>query len=273
MGVPVRGWRPDPGQAVRNVVNRCRQNTGEINVCRSRIPTRADRAAQAAPSVLARPMDTQETAQPRDTLDLVVFDFDGTLTTEDTFVGFMKHDMGTARWLARMVPLLPTFAAYKAGRIDRHAVKHAVVRAVFTGRHIADVEASAKDYAQTVIPKLIRPAGMERFRRRWSESKAGGPQVVVCSASISPYLESFFAEFEGLDIVSCRLATDSSGICTGGLDGMNVWGPQKMSALRERYPVHNLNIVEAYGDSEGDRALLDAAERPFWRPFRGVGES
>ena len=254
-------------------VNGARRQPECVNATRS-----LKTPAQALPMVIARAMDAHDTtpdATPpaEGPLDLYVFDFDGTLTTEDTFVGFMKYDMGTARWLARMARLTPVFVAYKLGRTDRHAVKRAVVKAVFTGRTLSEVEASAESYARDIIPALIRPAGMERFRERWADTLAGGPRTVVCSASISPYLEAFFADFEGLEIVCCRLRTDPDGTCTGDLDGMNVWGPQKIEALHAHYAERGLNIVEAYGDSEGDRALLDAAERPFWRPFRGFGES
>lgn len=199
---------------------------------------------------------------------LIVFDFDGTLTTKDTFVGFMKFYHGTARWYAKMVPLAGTFAAYKLGRIDRHAVKDAVVGAAFGGETITAVRESAKAYARDVIPALIRPDGQARLDRRLAEAAAGGPEVVICSASISPYLESYLHPLGVETIVACELAVDKLGLCTGELDGFNVWGENKMKALRERFGSHRIHLLESYGDSTGDRAILEAADAAFWRPFR-----
>ena len=199
---------------------------------------------------------------------LVVFDFDGTLTTEDTFVLFMKRYCGTLRWYAKMVPLLPVFLRYKLGRIDRHAVKHAVVGAVFTGEPMARIEAEAEGFAREDIPRLIRPSGMARFRERVAESESGGPEVVICSASISPYLRAFFAEVAPVRIVACELEIDPHGICTGRLRNRNVWGINKLKALREEFRSHTVHLAESYGDSAGDRTILDAADIAYWRPFR-----
>ena len=212
-------------------------------------------------------------SDPADTSDLpvkklVVFDFDGTLTTADTFVAFMKYYHGAARWYAKMVPLAGTFLAYKLGRIDRHAVKDAVVGAAFGGEPWSAVEASAQAFAAEVIPGLMRPLGLVRLRERLGEADAGGPEVVICSASISPYLEAYLRPLGVGRIVACELEMDESGMCTGTLRGFNVWGENKMKALREAFPRARLYLCESYGDSEGDRALLDAANVPFWRPFR-----
>ena len=204
----------------------------------------------------------------RDVKDLVVFDFDGTLTTEDTFVLFMKHYCGTFRWYLKMVPLLGVFARYKLGRIDRHAVKHAVVKAVFAGVPFANVQAEADRFAREDIPGLIRPKGLETFREKVAAMNNGGPQVIICSASISPYLEAFFRGELAVDIVSCELEVDSRGTCTGKLRTRNVWGDNKLEAIRERFHSYRVNLRESYGDTAGDRAILDAAQTAYWRPFR-----
>ena len=199
---------------------------------------------------------------------LFVFDFDGTLTTEDTFVLFMKYYHGRARWYARMAPLTPTFLSYKLGRIDRHAVKRAVVEATFTGEPWARVEATGRRFADEVIPTLLRPAGVARFRERIAQSREGGPLTVICSASITPYLEAFAESYGSPPVIACELEVDAQGLCTGRLAKPNVWGRKKVESLLRRFRSTGVHIVEAYGDSAGDRALLEAADTGFWRPFR-----
>ena len=207
--------------------------------------------------------------------ELVVFDFDGTLTTEDTFVLFMKRYCGTLSWYLKMLPLTSVFLRYKLGRIDRHAVKHAVVRAVFTGEPMARIASEAEAFARRDIPKLIRPAGLSRFTERVEAMGTGGPDVVICSASISPYLRSYIGllsedntAFTKVKIVACELEADAQKNATGRLRGRNVWGENKLKALREEFRSYSIHLVESYGDSAGDVAILDAADTAYWRPFR-----
>jgi|GEM_PF-76491 len=201
-------------------------------------------------------------------IPVIAFDFDGTLTTEDTFVGFMKYYHGSLRWYLKMLPLVPTFIRYKLGRIDRHAVKYAVTRAVFRDVPMAEVQARAESFAREVIPKLIRPEGIRHFEQRASAARNGGPQVVICSASIAPYLQVFFESHPDVEILACELEVDPNHICTGELRGYNVWGENKVKRLRERFGSDFIHLIEAYGDSMGDRAMLEVADTAFWRPFR-----
>jgi len=41
--------------------------------------------------------------------EIVVFDFDGTITTRDTFALFLRYYAGSPLWLINITRLLPTF--------------------------------------------------------------------------------------------------------------------------------------------------------------------
>ena len=201
--------------------------------------------------------------------EIFVFDFDGTITTRDTFALFLRYYAGTVRWAVNITRLLPTFAAYKLGRIDRHAVKLAVINRFFAGESADDVESRAKQFATEVIPNLIRPAAQDRIDTLLNSPECGPESLYICSASIGPYLREWASScgIHERNVMSSEL-TIMNGRITEGLFGYNVWGINKVRRILDQFAPHSVRIVEAYGDTRGDWEMLHAAEASYFKPFR-----
>ncbi len=201
--------------------------------------------------------------------EIYVFDFDGTITTRDTFALFLRYYAGTTRWVLNIAKLMPVFAAYKLGRIDRHAVKHAVINQFFAGHLAAEVNSRAEQFAKDVIPPLIRPRARKRLDELLNSPKCGPESLYICSASIGPYLRAW-ASSCGVheQNVMCTELAMVNGRITDGLSGYNVWGSNKTRRILDQFMPHSVRIVEAYGDTRGDREMLHAAEASFFQPFR-----
>ncbi len=200
---------------------------------------------------------------------IYVFDFDGTITTKDTFALFLKYYAGSANWLGNVLRLLPKFIAYKTGLIDRHAVKKAVVNRFFANQSFSDIEIRAEQFAKDIIPTLIRPAALKNVRSKLENPEIGPSSLYICSASIGPYLRHW-ARSVGIHEKNV-MATELEFIndrATGKLEGYNVWGPNKVRRINDQFAPSPVNIVEAYGDTRGDREMLHAAEASFHKPFR-----
>ncbi len=201
--------------------------------------------------------------------EIFVFDFDGTITTRDTFALFLRYYAGTPRWAANILRLLPTFASYKFGRIDRHAVKKAVIKQFFTGESAEAVDARAAEFARDVIPDLVRPAAMEHIQSRLKDKTYTPESLYICSASIGPYLRHWASScgIQANHVMATELAVDEDRI-TGELSGYNVWGANKVRRILDQFAPQSVRILEAYGDTRGDQEMLHAAEASFFRPFR-----
>jgi phosphatidylglycerophosphatase C len=206
--------------------------------------------------------DVQETSVP-----VVVFDFDGTITTDDTFRLFLSYYRGPVNYAVKIASLLPVFAAYGLRLIDRNKVKEHVIRRFFKGEKMSFIEARAKTFADEVIPGLIRPAANEALERAKMREKEGHESLYICSASIGPYLRAYFMRHGITNILATELKSES-GVCNGEIDGYNIWGAGKVRRILAEFEPKDVTIIEAYGDSRGDRELLNAAKASFYRPFR-----
>ena len=202
-------------------------------------------------------------AQMNAPTEITVFDFDGTITTKDTFALFLRYYAGTPKWAGKILTLLPIFSAYGLKIIDRNTVKIHVIRRFFKNAAKETLDAKAEQFATDVIPGLIRPQAQACLDTK----KLSPESLYICSASIAPYLRAWGRTQNIHNILATEL--DSSGDrYTGEIKGWNIWGEGKVRRILAEFAPNQVNIIEAYGDSRGDRELLHAAKASYYRPFR-----
>lgn len=198
---------------------------------------------------------------PAENAPLVAFDFDGTVTYCDTFMPFLRHAVGRRRFWMTVLRLSPQFLAFFAGRLDNWRLKEAVLARCLCGwpeRRLAD---AAQAFAAARLPQFVNPralAALEDHVRR-------GERVVIITASPEPYVAAWAVPL-GIPVLATRLAL-RDGCLTGGLDGRNCHGEEKLARLTAHCGGILPGELRVYGDSEGDRELLKAARHPHYRSF------
>lgn len=193
-------------------------------------------------------------------MHLALFDFDGTLTTRDSFLPFLHHLAGTPGFAAGLARSSGPLLAYALRLMANDAAKAQVVRQFMGGRSLAEVHEQGARYAREGLPRLLRPQTMAAL----ATHREAGHTCVLVSASLDVYLHPW-AEQQGFDAVLCTsLAVDASQRITGELHPRNCHGPEKVSRIHQwlagRTPTH----ITAYGDSRGDREMLAMAQSPHW---------
>ena len=188
---------------------------------------------------------------------IAAFDFDGTLTRRDTFIPFLAH-LSWTRLLAALLRAAPALAGFALRLRSNEEAKAALCRAALKGRSSTELVRIARAWVRT-IP--LRPALVERLR--WHQQR--GHHCVLVSASPDTYLQEV-ARYLGFDDLICtRMAVDGQGRLTGGFDGPNCWGPEKLRRLAERFGPLGRYELYAYGDSRGDQWMIDAAQHAWYR--------
>ena len=193
---------------------------------------------------------------------IAAFDLDGTLTHRDTFFEFIRYVHGDARFLGGMARLLPDLLAFKLGLIGNEAAKVRVLRHFFGGMAAEELYLSGAMFGRKVMPRYVRRAGLERIH--WHID--AGHECWLVTASLSFWTRSW-AEKQGLRLIATQPEI-ISGVFTGGLDGGNNYGPEKVRRLLVELGDAPIQKRYAYGDSGGDRELLQWADEPAFQPFR-----
>ena len=194
---------------------------------------------------------------------LALFDLDGTLTRADTMFAYLRHVVGTPRFVIGMLWLSPMLALHKLGVIGAGPAKAMLVGHFVRGRTKDELDAAGVSFADE-LELLLRPGALERV----SWHKDQGHRVVIVSASMRLWLQAW-CDRHGLELL-CTEPEWRDGRFTGALASPNCNGPQKVARVRELLDPEAHRPISAYGDSSGDRELLALADEPTFRPFRSA---
>lgn len=195
---------------------------------------------------------------------IAAFDFDGTLTYQDTLIPFLNFTFGPKFTLKKLLRLLPQLSCFLIGLKTRQEAKELILSSFLKGLPLSTVNAWGKDFAQNKLSSLIRNETYQKLKMHQSQ----GHTCVLISANLSFYLAPW-GEFEGLNaVLASELEVNGSQKITGRLLGKNCWGEEKVRRLEEAYgpkqgPKKNYTLF-AYGDSRGDKELLKLADYPFF---------
>jgi phosphatidylglycerophosphatase C len=199
---------------------------------------------------------------PKKTKTLALFDFDHTITTADTFLDIIIFLFGKIRFAAGMLVCSPALILYLLGIIPNYKAKSRVISHYFKGMPKELFEMLCSGYARSGIGRVLRAEAIERIR--WH--KKHGHRVIIISASLESWIKPWAKE-SGIDDVIATIPEFKDGKVTGKLATKNCCGKEKLSRFLEKYPDAEKYTVYAYGDSSGDREILDFADYSFYRKF------
>jgi phosphatidylglycerophosphatase C len=204
---------------------------------------------------------------------VAAFDFDGTLTRGGSIWPFLVALRGRRRVASAALAgagALALAAALGGSRAD--GAKEALLRRTLAGLRADEVAAEAAVFGVAHYRRQARADVRDRLE--WH--RARGHRLVIVSASLECYLAPV-ADVLGVDaVVATRLAVDEDGRLTGGYNGRNCRGPEKLARLRrwidDTAPTAGdtagattgataiTTFLWAYGNSDGDRQLLAGAD-------------
>lgn len=195
---------------------------------------------------------------------IYAFDFDGTLTTKDTLLEFIRFAKGSGQMFRGFLLFSPLLLLMKLHLYPNWKAKQQLFSYFFKGMNIDDFNALCTRFAEQ-NKHLLRPAGIEKVRQAIEEEQA---TVLIISASIDNWVRPFFDEIDKkIQVLGTQIET-TEGRLTGQFTTKNCYGQEKVNRLTALYPHREAYELIAFGDSRGDKELLDFADKGFYKPFR-----
>lgn len=194
---------------------------------------------------------------------IAVFDFDGTITTKDTLLEFIRYAKGTLLFCWGFILFSPLLVAYKMRLYPNWKVKERIFSYFFWGMPVVQFNALCEGFYKNKGKELLREDACATIRKHLSQ----GDSVIIVSASIRDWVLPF-GKALGVDtVIGTEVAVSLSGNLTGKFLTRNCYGMEKVERIKRLYPDYGAYTWIAYGDSAGDRQLLDFADEKHYKIF------
>jgi phosphatidylglycerophosphatase C len=192
-------------------------------------------------------------------MQLVLFDFDGTITRKNSLPAFLRYALGD-------IGLLKTFprVAWRWGcllfqrRWSAAAAKSALLGVCLGGRTRRELEQLGAAFIRDCPGDFWNPAAIERI----ALYRQMGATLAIVSASLDFWVQPFAQQWDM--VVLCTMARYDNGVFQGNFEGENCKGTEKVHRIQARFQSEMYLVTIAYGNSKGDTAMLEWAQNAWY---------
>ena len=194
---------------------------------------------------------------------IAVFDLDGTITEKDTLLEFIKFSKGKWQFYLGFLFFSPLLVAMKLKMYPNGKAKQCLFSYFYKGISIEKFNNWGKEF-NSKIDEMLRSKAIETLKLH----KENGDKIVIISASIENWIKPW-AEKASIDtILATKIETDKNGLLTGRFLTKNCYGLEKVNRLVEMFPNRNDYDFIVYGNSRGDKELIEFANEGFYNEFK-----
>lgn len=208
-----------------------------------------------------KPVKEKQEVFNKEEKTLALFDFDGTISREDSLMLFLEYMVGKKRMQSGFVRLSHILILYRIGLVGGSYAKERIFKYFFSGMPAKYFNDRAEKFAHSTLSRNVKRSALDRIN--WHLRKQH--KVVVVSASIENYLKPW-AKSMGLDLISTKLEVRDEKV-TGNYKGKNCKGKEKSKRIKEELELGHFEKIYAYGDTKDDEPMLNLADEKFYRSF------
>lgn len=187
--------------------------------------------------------------------EIAVFDFDGTLTTKDTMLEFIRFAKGTGKLYRGLLKYCVLIAIMKLRLIDNHKLKEKFLAYFFKGMTYREFSELGMSFASREQELLNR--GTHAMLLKHQEE---GADVYVVSASVVEWVRPFCLSLGVKEVLGTEMEVDENGMLTGRFATHNCYGGEKVRRFLKVEPDRDSYTLYAYGDSRGDMEMFALAD-------------
>jgi len=193
---------------------------------------------------------------------IAIFDFDGTITGKDSLMAFLKFTQGYLKLCWGLFILSPILVLYVLKIIPNYKAKQILFSWFYRGWGIEKFNSHCRDFIPT-LQHIVRPRALQAIQ----EYQAQGITIVIITASVENWVLPWANTVGISQVIGTQIAVDKQNRVTGRFLSKNCYGQEKVNRFLEKYPDRENYILDAYGDSRGDKELIALADKGEMNAF------
>lgn len=194
---------------------------------------------------------------------LALFDFDGTISTEDSTTLFLKYLCGKKNYYFKKYILLsPYLIFYRLNLISEEKLKVTRNKFMLQSYDYTFLLQKARTFSETILPTIIKKSAIEKL----NYYRSNGAFIVIVSASIDILLLEW-CQRNGFHLISNKLKVISNKI-PGDFELPDCNYDEKKIRILAEIDLANYDEVHAYGDTKGDLAMMSIATKKYFKYFQ-----
>lgn len=193
---------------------------------------------------------------------IAVFDLDGTITSKDTFLEFIRMTHGSIRLYAGFLLNGLSMAKYFLKSIDNQTFKEIIFSHFYKGYEEADLRALGIKFSENILPKVCLPKALKQLK----DHQENNDEIVILTASSSIWLEGWCRQ-NNFTLIGTEYEV-SNGKITGKIAGKNCYGEEKVQRLLAKFQLQDYAKSYGYGDSRADQYFLDIMDEGHLNKFK-----
>lgn len=191
---------------------------------------------------------------------LYCFDFDGTLTYNDTMFLFLKF-YNPSKYYTQFLKHIPLFILLKCKLADAEKVKKSFIGSILKNQSKERIDKKSQLFFEANYPKIIRENALDFIKNIDTHST----QSLLVTASLDIWTKPFAEKFN-MELVSTK-AEFRDGVFTGNFIGKNCNGEEKVERIKTAVEDKKFDKTIAFGDTSGDKEMLKWANESHFQFF------
>ena len=160
-----------------------------------------------------------------------------------------------------IIMISPWLVSMKLGFTSKQTAKEKLLSYFFGNLDLQSFNYLCEDFSYKVIPALIKKEASDAIKNHLNNNTP----VIIVSASAENWVAPWCIS-NNLQFICTRLKISENKI-TGKLEGENCNGIEKVCRIKEIFNLTDFTTIFCYGDSNGDKPMLQLATHPFYRTF------
>ena len=191
---------------------------------------------------------------------LILFDFDGTLTYKDSLTAFFKFAYQDEFRYQYYFRLAFHLVLLKLKLIDYNSLKEKRIKNLISFFSAEDLKSISKSFRDNELPGMLKQSALAQIDKY---KKDENNEFVIVSASLdillTDWAKSFNMQLITNELLIGEIPYKHKNDCNFG---------QKVIRIKEVYNLDDYSEIIAYGDSEGDREMLEMADIGYFDYFK-----